>query len=154
MKILLKNQITRKLTCIPQEMSVHEAKKIMQNNWFRHLPIKDAGGEYILGMISDRDLLRAHSENQTVSSLMSSPVKTYDIETPVKTIVHSMIESKVSAFLITQKGEIIGIVTSEDLLLLLSQVLTESHKTEMILSQYMASPLFQQSINMLNQAGI
>ncbi|MCB0368402.1 MAG: CBS domain-containing protein, partial [Bdellovibrionales bacterium] len=104
--------------------------------------------------VSDRDLLRAQAETQKVKELMSSPVKTFYIETPVKTIVHAMIEGKVSAFLITKKEEIIGIVTTEDMLLLLSQVLTESNKTELILSQYLSSPLFQQSINMLNQAGI
>ena len=154
MKVLLKNQITRKLTCINQDTTVAESKKIMKNNWIRHLPVADTSGEYVIGMVSDRDLLRATSEEQKAAELMSSPVKTYDIETPVKTIVHAMIEAKMSAFLITKKDDIVGIVTTEDMLLLLSQVLTETNKTEMILSQYIASPLFQQSVNMLNQAGI
>jgi predicted transcriptional regulator len=126
----------------------------MKNNWIRHLPVTDLNGEYVVGMISDRDLLRAKNEEQKIKDLMSSPVKTYDIETPVKTIVHAMIESKVSAFLITKEEEIIGIVTTEDMLLLLSQTLTEANKTELILSQYLANPVVQGSINLLNQAGI
>lgn len=154
MKVLLKNQITRKLTCIPSHTSVYEARQIMKNNWIRHLPVTDSAGEYVLGMISDRDLLRAKNEDQVVDELMSTPVRTFDIETPVKTIVHSMIDSKMSAFLITKKEDIIGIVTSEDMLLLLSQILTETNKTEMILSQYLANPVVQGSINLLNQAGI
>lgn len=154
MKVLLKNQITRNLTCIAEEAQVFEAKQLMKNNWIRHLPVTDLNGEYVVGMISDRDLLRAKNEEQKIKDLMSSPVKTYDIETPVKTIVHAMIESKVSAFLITKKEEIIGIVTTEDMLLLLSQTLTEANKTELILSQYLANPVFQGSINLLNQAGI
>lgn len=154
MKVLLKNQITRNLTCIAEEAQVFEAKQLMKNNWIRHLPVTDLNGEYVVGMISDRDLLRAKNEEQKIKDLMSSPVKTYDIETPVKTIVHSMIESKVSAFLITKKEEIIGIVTTEDMLLLLSQTLTEANKTELILSQYLANPVVQGSINLLNQAGI
>ncbi len=154
MKVLLKNQITRNLTCIAEEAQVFEAKQLMKNNWIRHLPVTDLNGEYVVGMISDRDLLRAKNEEQKIKDLMSSPVKTYDIETPVKTIVHAMIESKVSAFLITKKEEIIGIVTTEDMLLLLSQTLTEANKTELILSQYLANPVVQGSINLLNQAGI
>lgn len=154
MKVLLKNQITRNLTCIVEEAQVFEAKQLMKNNWIRHLPVTDQNGEYVVGMISDRDLLRAKNEEQKIKDLMSSPVKTYDIETPVKTIVHAMIESKVSAFLITKKEEIIGIVTTEDMLLLLSQTLTEANKTELILSQYLANPVIQGSINLLNQAGI
>lgn len=154
MKVLLKNQITRKLTCIPFDTKVHEAKNIMKNNWIRHLPVTDMEGEYVIGMISDRDLLRAINEEQIVSELMSSPVKTFDIDTPVKNIIHTMIDAKVSAFLITKKDEIIGIVTTEDMLLLLSQLLTETNKAEMILSQYVANPIVQQSINMLNQVGI
>jgi len=154
MKVLLKNQITRKLTCIPTGTTVYEARQIMKNNWIRHLPVTDTEGQYVMGMISDRDLLRAKNEDQQVDELMSSPVKTFDIETPVKTIVHSMIDAKMSAFLITKKEDIIGIVTSEDMLLLLSQILTETNKTEMILSQYLANPVVQGSINLLNQAGI
>lgn len=154
MKVLLKNQITRNLTCIAEESKVFEAKLLMKNNWIRHLPVTEVNGEYVVGMISDRDLLRAKNEDQKINELMSSPVKTFDIETPVKTIVHSMIEAKMSAFLITRKEEIIGIVTTEDMLLLLSQTLTETNRTEMILSQYLANPVLQGSINLLNQAGI
>lgn len=154
MKVLLKNQITRSLTCIAEETKVFEAKQLMKNNWIRHLPVIDINGEYVVGMISDRDLLRAKNEDQKVNELMSSPIKTFDIETPVKTIVHAMIEAKMSAFLITKEDEIIGIVTTEDMLLLLSQTLTETNKTEMILSQYLANPVLQGSINLLSQAGI
>ncbi|MCK6597108.1 MAG: CBS domain-containing protein [Bdellovibrionaceae bacterium] len=154
MKVLLKNQITRQLTCLPIDANVALAKTTMNNNWIRHLPITDTTGEKVLGIVSDRDLLRAKNEEQKLEELMSSPVKTYDLETPVKTIVHSMIEGKVSAFLVTKQEAVIGIVTTEDMLLLLSQILTETNRTELYLSQYLSNPILQQSVNMLNQVGI
>lgn len=154
MKALLKNQITRNLITIHQNTNVFEAQQLMRNHWIRHLPVLDDKNEKVLGLISDRDLLRATGADQSVKELMSAPVKSFEIETPIKTIVHSMIEAKVSAFIITRKSQVVGIVTTEDMLLLLSQFLTESNNTELVLAEFLTNPLFQQTSNMLGNVGI
>lgn len=154
MKALLKNQITRNLITVKHNTTVFEAQQLMRNNWIRHLPVLDEKNERVLGLVSDRDLLRAANAEQSIQELMSAPVKTFDIETPIKTIVHSMIEAKVSAFIITRSNQVVGIVTTEDMLLLLSQFLTEANNTELILAEFLTNPIFQQTSNMLGNVGL
>lgn len=154
MKATLRNNMTHNLVTINKHATAEEAYKLMVTSWIRHLPVVDDSGEYIVGMLSDRDLLRSPHPKTPIFELMSSPVKTFDVETPVKTVVQAMIDGKVSAFIITGKEEIVGIVTSEDMLILLSKALEEEQSPKWILSEFLVNPIFQRTINMASQAGI
>lgn len=154
MKAALRNNMTHNLVTINKHATAEEAYKLMITSWIRHLPVVDDSGEYIVGMLSDRDLLRSPHPKTPIYELMSSPVKTFDVETPVKTVVQAMIDGKLSAFIITGKEEIVGIVTSEDMLILLSKALEEEHSPKWILSEFLVNPIFQRTVNMASQAGI
>lgn len=154
MKAALRNNMTHKLITVNKHVTAHEAYKVMVVNWIRHLPVTDDSGEYIVGMLSDRDLLRSPHPTTPIFELMSAPVKTFDVETPVKKVVQTMIDDKVSAFIITEKEEIVGIVTTEDMLLLLAQVLEDEESPKWILSEFLVNPVFQRAVNMAAQAGI
>lgn len=155
-KIALKDHMTRKLVTVGKEASPTEALRLMNNYWIRHLPVLDETEEFIVGMLSERDLLRAPTTATSVSELMSSPIKTFPYDTPVKAVVDAMIQEKVSAFLITQGEEVVGIVTSEDMLALLDQILKkdETEEAPWVLSDLFASPLLQKTAYLVGQTGI
>ncbi|MDG0816324.1 CBS domain-containing protein [Bdellovibrio svalbardensis] len=154
MKPELKNNMTHSLITISKNATAAEAYSVMNSEWIRHLPVIEDTTDYIVGIISDRDLLKAPHSTTPIYSLMSSPVRCFDISTPVRTVVKSMIDNKLSAFLITDKSEVAGIVTSEDMLLLLSQLLKDDHSAKWILSEFLVNPVLQRSIDLAAQAGI
>lgn len=155
MKIALKDHMTRKLVTVSKEASAAEALRLMNNYWIRHLPVMDETEEFIVGMLSERDLLRAPSNATPVAELMSSPIRTFPYETPVKAVVDAMIEEKVSAFLITKDDEIVGIITSEDMLVLLDQILKKDETdAPWVLSDLFVNPLLQRTAYLVGQAGI
>ena len=154
MKLALKDHMTRKLITINKDSTVAEAYRLMKNFWIRHLPVLDQEEEFIVGMISERDLLAAPSADTAVSQVMSNPIKTFPIETPVKSVVSAMIDEKLSAFLITKDDEIVGIVTSEDMLVLLKEVLKEDDTTQWSLSEIFINPALQRAAYIVGQTGI
>lgn len=132
MKVQLKDHMSRELLTIDCKTAVSEAYHIMTNEWIRHLPvISEDDEETIIGIVSDRDLLCAKSDDVSVDTVMSPFVKCCDISTPIKTVIHGMIDNKISSYLITQNGAVQGIVTTEDMLILLSQLLTQKEEFEL-----------------------
>ncbi len=154
MKMALKDHMTRKLVTVDKNATAAEAHRLMTNFWIRHLPVMDQDQEYIVGMLSERDLLRASSPETPVEKLMTTPLKTFGIETPVRDVVDAMIEEKVSAFLITKKEEIVGIVTSEDMLVLLDQLLSHDDSISWNLNEILINPALQRAAYLVGQAGI
>lgn len=154
MKATLKENMSRSLITIGRNAKCAEAYKLMTEEWIRHLPVLDETGQYVVGMLSDRDLLRSPHPTTPVYELMSSPVQSFDIDTPIRTVVQAMIDDKLSAFMITNKGDIAGIITSEDLLLLLSQLLKEDLNPKWVLSEFLVNPVLQRTVDMASQAGI
>lgn len=154
MKAALKNNITRKLVTLNKHVHAKEAYNLMTERAIRHLPVTDDTGEYIVGMLSDRDLLRSPHPTTPIYELMSTPVRTFDVDTSIRHVLNAMIEEKISAFIITGKEGVEGIVTTEDMLILLAQVLEDDESPKWILSEFLVNPIFQRTVNMASQAGI
>lgn len=154
MKLTLKDHISRKLVTIPPEANAREAQRLMSNHWIRHLPVLDENTGYMVGLLSDRDILRSPSLEIPVGELMSSPFKTFDVETPLADVVEAMIDEKVSAFMITQNEEIVGLVTSEDLLIVLDQILKDNEGHTWVLNELLTNPALQRAAYLVGQAGI
>lgn len=134
--------------------SLESAYLKMKNNRIRHLPVVD-GTNLIVGIISDRDLYRGMKpelrEWQTVQieneftgdfdpqdkvrDYMSWPVKTVSFDSDLRLVIHRMIKEKVSCFLVTHEQRIVGIVTSEDLLRFLYELLEDKFFKEMTVPQ-------------------
>ncbi|MNT65924.1 CBS domain protein [compost metagenome] len=85
---------------------------------------------------------------------MSTPVKIFDINTPLDSIVHAMVEEKISAYLITDNEEVVGIVTSEDMLVLLEDLLNKADAPPKTVMELLMNPVLQRTMNMMSQAGI
>lgn len=154
MRLSLKDHMSRKLQVISEDDTVDNALHMMRNNWIRHLPVLDRNNEAVIGMISERDLLVAPRIQAPVRSIMSTPVKIFDINTPLDSIVHAMVEEKISAYLITDNEEVVGIVTSEDMLVLLEDLLTKADAPPKTVMELLMNPVLQRTMNMMSQAGI
>lgn len=154
MKAELKDHLTSHLITISKDATAAEAQLLMTNNCIRHIPVMDTEKDVIVGILSDRDLLRSPNAHKPVFELMSSPFKTFDVSTSAKIVVQSMIDEKVSSFLVTKDKTVVGIVTTEDMLLLLSQLLDDETNSRWIMSEFLVNPLFQNGMNMISQSGI
>lgn len=111
----------------------------MKREDFRHLVVIDDSGK-LVGLISDRDFKRAmwsadsfdahglhdgptFRRDAKVCDYMSWPVATLSDETDLAAAVDLMIEKKVSAVVIVRDNNFTGIITSEDMLKVLSELL-------------------------------
>ena len=147
-----KGLMTKKLITVKAETPMQKAYDVMKKNNIRHLPVVDMNGR-LVGMISDRDLkLATHikkiSEIETeltfdpkdmVEDYMSWPVQTVDEKTPLDQVAQMMVEEKVSALIVNAPNHYMkGIITTDDLLLYLVEILTTSEKVERVpISQMM-----------------
>lgn len=155
MKLTLKDHMSRKLMVISGSSTVSDGLQMMRNFWIRHLPVIDENNEFIIGIVSERDLLASTNTGKEISSIMSTPVRIFDVGTPLDSVVHAMIEEKVSAYLITDNDEVVGIVTTEDMLSLLESLLTEKDSERpRTLLDFLMSPVVQKTVRMVSDAGI
>lgn len=86
----------------------------MTHDEIRHLLVVDERGK-LVGIVSDRDLLRAPSRDATVGEIMSHEVRTVGPATPAATAAEMLLHGKISALaVIDSHGRPIGIITSTD----------------------------------------
>lgn len=167
-QLLTKDSMTTSLVSIRWDRPVAEAQVLMEENRIRHLPVVDAEGQ-LTGILSDRDVNRAMSprrpvflEGQTVSHFMSWPAMTVDEEAPLADLAEGMVDEKVSAFLVTRGGrEVVGIVTSEDLLRLLHSILKPLPSVDgkekpgsSLLERLPYSPVVREALREIQSVGI
>lgn len=144
--MIIKDILIPGLKTISIDSTMVEADKILKENNFRHLPVVENGK--LVGILSDRDVQRAMTvmisqENKQaihiqthkkVSEYMSTPVhKMRDID-PITKLVREMVNRKVSCTIIeNEAGKDIGIMTTEDLLILLLDLLEKKTNPVQIL---------------------
>ncbi len=123
--------------------TLQKAYHLMTKISTRHLPVVDESG-MVIGMLSDRDIIRAMKKpigsdwyavpsnpefnpDEIVQNYMSWPIGTIDEEASLTQAAQIMLDRKISALAVTQKDQVIGIVTTEDLL----KAFINDHKTSL-----------------------
>lgn len=136
--------MSSKVVQINWDDTMERAFEIMQEHRLRHLPVVDQEGN-LLGIISDRDIQRAMKSglrwestiqakvpafedvefdpDAKVRHYMSWPVKTVDKKTDLRIVAGTMVSDKISAVLVMDGDQLVGIVTTEDLLKILMGLL-------------------------------
>jgi CBS domain-containing protein len=127
----IKQIFSKNLVTVCESDSVADAEALMRRLSIRHLPVTDKEG-YLVGLLSKSDYLAMLHLSIDLSSfkvkeLMSHPVKTFSINAPVRSVAQTFVAQKINSALVMDKGEISGIVTSEDLL----RLLAEKEETEL-----------------------
>jgi CBS domain-containing protein len=153
--------------------AVAAAHQVMIKNKIRHLVVtKD---ENAIGVLSDRDVMRAMRTDikdffsvrvreqsfvgdVRVGDVMGWPLHTVDQGAPLIELVEKMLQEKVSSLLVLSGGGVVGIVTTDDLLQVLSKILKTGKASDFEeqhpwLAEVYQSPIGQ-ILGMLSNSGI
>lgn len=113
--------MTREVETVSPGDAAEEARMRMQRRGVRHLVVTD--GKKVVGVLSDRDLrsgARALSRDAQVGELMTRAVVSVAPATTVGEAANLMRLGAISCLPVIQRGELVGLVTTGDLLELLS----------------------------------
>lgn len=129
--MLVRDVMQSKVVTITPRTTLSEAVRLARQRGIRHLPVLEKGE--LVGMVSDRDLkrampspatgLRAHEMNDplerlSAAEIMTRPVVTIGPMVPLEEAARLMVEEKISALPVTERGRLVGIVTETDVLAL------------------------------------
>ena len=134
-KGFMREMIQRNPVTIGPEASFFEARKIIQDNGIRHLPVVDKKNK-LVGIVTDRDIREAAPSDATslsisemnyllvrlqVSSFMTPKEKLITIspDTLVEEAVQLMHDKKIGCLPVVEGGKLYGIFTETDALALL-----------------------------------
>jgi CBS domain-containing protein len=113
--------MTRKTVTLSPHHNFVEAVSLMADRHFRHIVVIDTGG-HIVGVISDRDILRTLArttnwQTKDVGQIMTRDPFTVKRETPVSVAVAKIVAKRINCLpVLDDEGKVCGIVTSTDLL--------------------------------------
>jgi CBS domain-containing membrane protein len=163
MENLTSDIMTKDLSTVHWTDSLEFASNKMHRLNIRHLPVVDDHG-HLIGLISERDLQRGRSTHTDfvrpefaaiVRDFMTVPVEQISSHSNLQEVAHRMMAFKISAFVVVDNNQIVGILTSDDLLRLLVSLLDQNQNRYTddtdALSYY--SPIGAIA-NFFNQAGI
>lgn len=141
MKTEIKYTMSKQLVTIGWKETLLQGFTKMRRHEIRHLPVLNDSGQ-VVGIITDRDFQRAmqvdvadflsdrvavaeFDPSAVIRDFMSWPVKTVDEGVTLGEVARRMMSEKVSAFLVTRETQVVGIVTTDDMLKALVSLLEE-----------------------------
>ena len=125
--------MTGKVVTLSPHHSFSEAANLMNDRYFRHCVVVDAHGQ-IVGVISDRDILRALARNPNARSKSLDQIMTHNPvtvrrHTPIADAVSKILSKRINCLpVVEEDGSVCGIVTSTDLIKSYQQLLEMMHK--------------------------
>ncbi len=115
----IKHTMSKRVITIPIDCSVSEAEQLMKDRRIRHLPVVDALGQ-ITGLYSKKEL--------SSKPVLQTHFEFIQEDTNLRSAVLKMLQMKLSCLLVANdNGTLTGIVTTDDLLWCLAELL---HKEE------------------------
>jgi len=119
---------------VPPDLPLEAAHKLMLRRGLRHLPV--VSGKRLAGIVSDRDVLLASGRlkngtfvypNLSVGEVMALSPISAEPTTPLTEIAKTMVQRKIDCVpIIVGRNELVGLITSTDLLLLLTELPLDS----------------------------
>jgi CBS-domain-containing membrane protein len=120
--------MTGKVVTLSPHHSFNDAVNLMNDRYFRHCVVVDSQRK-IVGVISDRDIMRAlarnpNSRSKSLDQIMTQNPITVKRNTPIVDAVSKMVAKRINCLpVIENDGTVCGIVTSIDLLKSYQQLL-------------------------------
>jgi CBS domain-containing protein len=121
--------MTGKVVTLSAHHSFNDAVNLMNDRYFRHCVVVD-GQTKPIGVISDRDILRAlarnpNSRSKSLDQIMTLNPITVKRNTPIIDAVSKILFKRINCLpVVEDDGTVCGIVTSTDLLRSYQQLLT------------------------------
>jgi acetoin utilization protein AcuB len=120
--------MTGKVVTLSVHHSFNDAVNLMNDRYFRHCIVVDGIGK-VVGVISDRDILRAlarnpNSRSKSLEQIMTVNPITVKRNTPIVDAVSKILAKRINCLpVVEDDGTVCGIVTSTDLLRSYQQLL-------------------------------
>jgi CBS domain-containing protein len=123
----VKDAMKKTVRTISPDRSLSEAATVMNEFGIGHLVVVER--RVPVGVLSDGDILR-HGSRGTVASAMSKRLVTVDSEEPVRRAANMMRGHDIKSLVVTSGDRLAGIITSTDILEIVSR---SGHRERMTL---------------------
>lgn len=125
----VRDVMTKGLVTVSPDVTLLDAQKLFGAHRFHHLPVLE--GDVLVGVLSDRDILRSLSPfldtlaertqdldtmRRRVHSVMSRKLVVIDAEADVAMAAQTMLASRVSCLPVLSQQKLVGIITTRDML--------------------------------------
>ncbi|MEM4231754.1 MAG: CBS domain-containing protein [Candidatus Nitrosocaldus sp.] len=139
--ISVKDVMSKNVKKISMHASVRDAIMMMTSSWISSVVVLNSNDEPV-GIFTEKDAIRVIAWNENalnarLYTVMSSPIVTVESTTSLESALSIMVERGINHLPVVHEGEIVGIVTSRDIVrfitknrLLAPEVITEG-KVEM-----------------------
>ena len=122
--ILVEDVMTKAIISVTTETTVFQVAKMMEQGGIGAVLVKK--NDHLSGIITDRDYatkIVAHnlSSDAPVEQIMSSPLITINFDESISDAAERMTSKKIRKLAVTDNGNIIGLITSTDLVTQLSK---------------------------------
>ena len=136
METEIRNIFSKKLVTSRDTDTLSDADELMEIYKIRHLPVLNQE-DALVGILSKTDymgLKHTHSKlhKYFVKDLMSSPVKVVASSAKLSAVAQLFITQKINCAMVIDDDEVLGIVTSEDLIRLLAHSHDSFGDTELL----------------------
>lgn len=136
--MFVRDYMTRNVTTLPDDSRLLDAALLIRRTGKRHVPIVSAQTGELVGMISDRDVMRLAPsvlsqqseeeynrifESTEITKAMTKDPFTVSVNAPVLEAVQMLYEKKVSGLCVMDGQELQGIITVTDMLALLIEMI-------------------------------
>ncbi len=119
MDILLKDIMVSNVVTIDPDKTARDAAKLMADSGISSVIVMK--GDEIIGIVTERDLVRKVCANDipsskvSITSVMSSPVITAESDLPIEAAVQRMFNNRIRRLPVVEDGKLVGIVTISDI---------------------------------------
>ncbi len=116
--IIVKDIMARALITVNTATTAHQIAKMMEQGGIGAILVKK--NENLVGIVTDRDFATKIAANNLpfdtpVEKIMSSPLITINHDEPISAAAEMMSSKKIRKLAVTDNGNIVGIITSTDL---------------------------------------
>ena len=116
--ILVQDIMTKAIISVNTETTVFQVAKMMEQGGIGAVLVKKDG--YLRGIVTDRDyatkiVANNLSSDTSVEKIMSSPLITINYDESISAAAERMTSKKIRKLAVTNNGNIIGLITSTDL---------------------------------------
>ena len=116
--ILVQDIMTKAIISVNTQTTVFQVAKMMEQGGIGAVLVKKDG--HLSGIVTDRDyatkiMANNLSSDTSVGKIMSSPLITINYDESISTAAERMTAKKIRKLAVTNDGNIIGLITSTDL---------------------------------------
>jgi acetoin utilization protein AcuB len=119
----------RNVVTVAEDQPLGRALQLMLWNDARHLPVSGADGARVVGVISERDVLRAYQSSpgedvlaREVRECMTAPPRHVHPDAPLADAAADLSVYKLGCLLVLDAGALVGLVAVEDVLAVVAQL--------------------------------